>query len=92
METFTRRRPTDDMFAGDMTLRHWIELSFPRAITQVVDTNLLKHEEIHFDAKVECVSSVIDLALNCTATSPDERMNMRDVLLALKKMRIKLLN
>ncbi|XP_071921894.1 probable LRR receptor-like serine/threonine-protein kinase At3g47570 [Coffea arabica] len=46
METFTRRGPpSDDIFSGDMALRHWIKSSFPSAIMQVVDSNLLKPED-----------------------------------------------
>ncbi|CDP11244.1 unnamed protein product [Coffea canephora] len=91
METFTRRRPTDDVFSGDMTLRHWIKSSFPSAIMQIADSNLLKPEEKYLDAKEECLSSIMELALDCTATSPDARIDMQDVLSALKKVRIQFL-
>ncbi|KAL7243044.1 hypothetical protein ACSBR1_015453 [Camellia fascicularis] len=42
METFTRVKPTDEMFFEDMTMKHWIRESLPNAISHVVDVNLLK--------------------------------------------------
>ncbi|KAI5345846.1 hypothetical protein L3X38_013723 [Prunus dulcis] len=43
METFTRRKPTYDMFVGEMNLKQWIANSLlPDAmIDEVVDANLL---------------------------------------------------
>ncbi|KAB1221473.1 hypothetical protein CJ030_MR2G028846 [Morella rubra] len=37
METFTRKRPTDKMFAGGMSLKHWIEESFFISVIEVSD-------------------------------------------------------
>lgn len=39
METFTGMRPSDEMFTGDLSLRYWINDSFPSG---VVYANLLK--------------------------------------------------
>ncbi|XP_059653942.1 putative receptor-like protein kinase At3g47110 [Cornus florida] len=88
METFTRRKPTDDLFVGDLSLKGWVNQSLPDAIIQVVDSNLLRPEEEHYTAKVQCVSSVMELALYCSAESPQERINMKDALVALKKIKL----
>ncbi|CAL5391092.1 unnamed protein product [Camellia sinensis] len=50
METFTRVKPTDEMFFEDMTMRRWIRESLPNAISHVIDANLLKPEEEHLTA------------------------------------------
>ncbi|KAB1227492.1 hypothetical protein CJ030_MR1G010280 [Morella rubra] len=44
MGTFTRKRPTDNMFAREMSLKHWIEESFPVSVIEVSDVNLLRNE------------------------------------------------
>ncbi|XP_059632073.1 receptor kinase-like protein Xa21 [Cornus florida] len=88
METFTRRKPIDDLFVEDLSLKGWVNQSLPDAIIQVVDSNLLRPEEEHYTAKVKCVSSIMELALNCSAESPQERINMKDALVALKKIKL----
>ncbi|CAI9090545.1 OLC1v1025344C1 [Oldenlandia corymbosa var. corymbosa] len=92
METFTRTKPSDDMFTGNITLRKWVLDSFPSRILQVADSNLLNPNEEKFHAKLRCVSSVMELALGCTAESPDARKDMHDVLLSLKKLRTEFLS
>ncbi|KAI7986447.1 putative LRR receptor-like serine/threonine-protein kinase [Camellia lanceoleosa] len=89
METFTRVKPTDEMFSEDMTMKRWIRESLPNAISDIIDANLLKPEEEKLTAIVlQCVSSIMELALSCTAESPTERMNMKDVLATLKKVKL----
>ncbi|CAL2252038.1 unnamed protein product [Prunus armeniaca] len=41
METFTRRKPTDEMFVGEMNLKQWIANSLLQdaMIDEVVDAN-----------------------------------------------------
>ncbi|CAL5409404.1 unnamed protein product [Camellia sinensis] len=89
METFTRVKPTNEMFSEDMTMKCWMKESLPNAISHVIDANLLKPEEEHIKAVVlQCVSSIMELALSCSTESPDERINMKDVLVALKKVKL----
>ncbi|XP_041993315.1 receptor kinase-like protein Xa21 [Salvia splendens] len=59
METFTRRKPTDDMFGGELSLRSWIDAMLPDSVNQVVDSALLREEEEHFTEKMRCVSSIV---------------------------------
>ncbi|XP_059650855.1 probable LRR receptor-like serine/threonine-protein kinase At3g47570 [Cornus florida] len=91
METFTRRKPTDEIFAGDMSLKNWVNRSLPNAIIQVIDSNLLRPDEADFIAKLQCVSSLMELAQNCSAESPQERITMKDALIALKKIKLQFL-
>ncbi|GLT66347.1 hypothetical protein SLA2020_387150 [Shorea laevis] len=87
METFTRRKPTDKMFAGEMSLKAWVNESLCRSrIDKVVDANLMAKEK-HFIAKANCVSSVLEVALNCCAETPKVRRNMMDVVAMLKKIK-----
>ncbi|CAL5412543.1 unnamed protein product [Camellia sinensis] len=83
METFTRSKPIDARFDGDLSLKCWVANALPNAIVQVLDANLLRQNIEHNNAKVQCVSSLMQLALNCSEDSPEERMIMKDVLVAI---------
>ncbi|GKU94286.1 hypothetical protein SLEP1_g7805 [Rubroshorea leprosula] len=91
METFTRRKPTDKMFIGEMSLKAWVNESLSHSITEVVDGNLMEEDE-HFIAKANCVSSVLEIALNCCAEAPKVRRNMMDVVAMLKRIKNQYLN
>ncbi|XP_019190697.1 PREDICTED: probable LRR receptor-like serine/threonine-protein kinase At3g47570 [Ipomoea nil] len=92
METFTRMKPSDNIFSGDSTLKHLVESSLPNAITQVIDLNLLPQEQIEiFTKHVECVTSIMKVALRCCEDAPEERISMKDVLVALKKIELQFL-
>ncbi|CAA2976909.1 probable LRR receptor-like serine threonine-kinase At3g47570 [Olea europaea subsp. europaea] len=91
METFTRKRPSDEMFAGDFSLRRWVKDSLPDVLHQVVDPNILKLEEKHLNEKLNCIASIMELALNCSAESTLERLKMTDVLAALTKIKLQVL-
>ncbi|XP_044476863.1 receptor kinase-like protein Xa21 [Mangifera indica] len=87
METFTRKKPTDEIFAGEMSLNNLVEASLPDAVTKVIDGNLLR-EEISFGAEVNCMLSIMNLALNCSMESPEQRINMKDALTKLKTIKL----
>jgi hypothetical protein len=40
-EIFTRKMPTDSMFAGEQKLREWVHQAFPMRLADLVDTELL---------------------------------------------------
>ncbi|XP_027063249.2 uncharacterized protein [Coffea arabica] len=90
IETFSRMKPSDEMFSGDLSLRSWVEDCLPDAL-QVVDANLIRPEDEHFTHKLKCVLLIMNLALNCCRESLGERMNMKDVLANLKKIKQQLL-
>ncbi|XP_059282883.1 probable LRR receptor-like serine/threonine-protein kinase At3g47570 [Lycium ferocissimum] len=37
LETFTRKKPNDEMFEGDISLKQWVSNSLPEAPMDVVD-------------------------------------------------------
>ncbi|KAG2709038.1 hypothetical protein I3760_05G220300 [Carya illinoinensis] len=90
MEIFTRKKPTDDMFYGEISLKSWVEESLPLSINEVVDTDLLRNE-MDYAAIEGCLSSVMRLALNCCEDSPGERMDMKTVSVTLNKIKSKFL-
>ncbi|PRQ48725.1 putative protein kinase RLK-Pelle-LRR-XII-1 family [Rosa chinensis] len=91
METFTRRKPTDEIFIGDMRFNQWVASFLDAdAIAEVVDATLLGTEEDHeFVSKRECLSSIMRLAVACSAESPEERINMQEAVAMLKTIKIK---
>ncbi|KAK4710650.1 hypothetical protein R3W88_005163 [Solanum pinnatisectum] len=88
MKTFTRRRPSDEIFTGEMNIRCWINDSFPSGIHKVVDSNLIQPGDEQIDAKMHCLSSIMKLALSCTVVTPDARISMEDALSTLEKIRL----
>ncbi|CDP08525.1 unnamed protein product [Coffea canephora] len=87
METFSRMKPSDEMFKDDLSLKSWIEESLPNATTQVVDANLLGRQDEHFNEKLECISVIFKLALSCFRNFSRDRTNMKDVVAALQKIK-----
>ncbi|KAH9706199.1 protein kinase domain-containing protein [Citrus sinensis] len=87
METFTRRKPTDEIFSGEMTLKHWVNDFLPISMMKIIDANLLITEDKHFAAKEQCASSVFNLAMECTVESPDERITAKEIVRRLLKIR-----
>ncbi|KAI5331348.1 hypothetical protein L3X38_021474 [Prunus dulcis] len=98
METFTRRKPTDEMFHGEMNIKQWIanSLVLPDAkIDEAVDANLLgigtEQEDDDHVRKRDCISAIMRLALTCCAESPEERISMKEVVATLNKIKTKFL-
>ncbi|CAI9776771.1 unnamed protein product [Fraxinus pennsylvanica] len=87
IETFTKKKPTSDIFDGEFTMRRWVFESFPNTITQIVDIDLVNRVEENVQAKESFFKSIMGLALECTEELPEERPNMKDVLIRLKKIR-----
>ncbi|XP_022870745.1 receptor kinase-like protein Xa21 [Olea europaea var. sylvestris] len=88
METFTKKKPTDDMFVGEFTMRRWVFESFPDTIMDIVDVDLVNAIDNNIRAKESCFKSVMGLALECTTDLSEERLLMKDVLTRLKKIKM----
>ncbi|XVF78257.1 hypothetical protein PTKIN_Ptkin14bG0116400 [Pterospermum kingtungense] len=67
METTTRKKPIDEIFAGEMNLKYWVKVSLPSALMDVVDPNLLNNGERPYStATSDCALSILQLALECS--------------------------
>ncbi|KAH0770442.1 hypothetical protein KY290_014423 [Solanum tuberosum] len=91
METFTRKRPYDEMFDENLSMRSWVCNSVPAMPEDIIDVTLMEPEKTHFQEKLHCVSSILELALHCTTESPNERLNMIEVLANIKKIKLEFL-
>ncbi|KAK1371876.1 LRR receptor-like serine/threonine-protein kinase [Heracleum sosnowskyi] len=87
METFTRKKPTDEMFWEEMSLRNWVNVALHDSIYDVVDKNLLASDAEHLPAKERCLLSILSLALDCTTVCAAERPTMEDVIVRLQKIK-----
>ncbi|KAL1562466.1 non-specific serine/threonine protein kinase [Salvia divinorum] len=88
METFTRKKPSDDMFGGDVSLKDWIERSVPESTYSVIDANLVMdlYKE-DGDKILKLASSIFELAFKCCAESPYDRITMKEALAELCKIK-----
>ncbi|KAM3239302.1 hypothetical protein T459_11190 [Capsicum annuum] len=89
LETFTRRKPSE--FEEDLRLKQWANYSLPDAVIDVADTNLVPPIDNHVMKKLDCVASIMNVALDCCSESPARRTNMKDAVGMLQKIRIQLL-
>lgn len=92
METVTRKKPTDEIFAGDMNLKYFVKMSLPSALMNVVDSNLLNNGERRYSiATSDCALSILQLAMECSEEVPEKRIGMKEVVAKLNKIKIKFL-
>ncbi|KAL4335456.1 hypothetical protein GQ457_07G015050 [Hibiscus cannabinus] len=92
IETFTKKRPTDETFAEEMTIRHWMKGLLSKGMIDIADAELLRREDEYFVVKANCISSIMKLALDCSAELPEERKDMKDVVVELKRIKQRFLN
>ncbi|KAG2312534.1 hypothetical protein Bca52824_024091 [Brassica carinata] len=78
-EMFSGKRPTDEMFGGDFTLRSCIRSALPEQVLDVAD-ELVFHNglRIGFPA-AECLTKVLEVGLGCSEESPANRLEMSEV-------------
>ena len=87
METFTRKKPTDKMFDDRLSSQYWIKDALPHSVTEIADTNLMGEENL--SAKKECILSILQVAVDCTVEMPENRLDIANVLGALKNIKTK---
>ena len=106
LEMFTGRKPTDDMFREDLTLQKFVKkgLSEP-VMTEIIDCKVLQMQDVdatpnrHHDLMnrrnnnnlIECMISIFEIGINCSAESAQERMKICDVVTQLSSIRNKFL-
>lgn len=79
LETFIRRRPTDEMFKDGMSIAKFTELSFPDNVLQIVDPQLLQELDVVCEENgARILQSVLSIGLCCTKASPNERISMQE--------------
>ncbi|XP_027152045.1 probable LRR receptor-like serine/threonine-protein kinase At3g47570 [Coffea eugenioides] len=87
IEAFTGKRPKDEMFKEELSIRRWIEELLPGFVDQVIDVKLLHLEDKQAEENKACVSSILQLALRCTSDVPENRINIKDAVTTLEKIK-----
>ncbi|CAL5429461.1 unnamed protein product [Camellia sinensis] len=98
LEMFTGKRPTDNMFIDNINLHIYAKKSLSDQVMQIVDRRIILAEEeepsraqqssTNNISKLEvCLALVIQIGVSCSVELPHERMNARDVLMELQKIR-----
>ena len=84
LEMLTRKKPTDDMFVGELNLRQLVKASIPYKIMEVIDGNLLRTEQSD-------VLVIMELGLECSRELSEERIGIKDVIIKLNKIKSQML-
>ncbi|KAJ4720037.1 putative Receptor-kinase [Melia azedarach] len=106
LEMFTGKRPTDEMFTGNLNLHNFVKEALPEKLTEIVDPVLLveieegetsqangqnvRRTENNFSFS-EALVSILGNGVTCSSELPRERMNMEEVVAQLLSIRNKLL-
>ncbi|PRQ37583.1 putative protein kinase RLK-Pelle-LRR-XII-1 family [Rosa chinensis] len=91
LEIMARKKPTDEMFAGEVTLRQWVNVSIPDNVLEVVDAGLLILEEGRdMFATESIVMFILEIGLRCSEEVAEDRMDIKDVVPELKKIKVAL--
>lgn len=105
LEMFTGKRPTDEMFRDGLSLHAFAKAALLGEVCQVVDPVLVQEVQASNNPRIymsierrnrrfqkfqECLVLIIEIGLVCSSESPQERMNMGDVVSVLHKVKKKL--
>ena len=92
LEMLTRKKPTDDMFVGELSLRQWVKASIPYKIMDVIDGNLLRTEQGQDAIAAQGdVLAIMELGLECSRALPAKRIDIKDVIIKLNKIKLQML-
>ncbi|KAE8680094.1 putative Leucine-rich repeat protein kinase family protein [Hibiscus syriacus] len=91
METLTKRRPTDEMFAGERSLKSWVKDSISSSLNQLADTNLFSATGKDCSAANNCALSILRVGLECCVELPAERPDVKEVVAKLNKIKVEIL-
>ncbi|XP_010050948.2 probable LRR receptor-like serine/threonine-protein kinase At3g47570 [Eucalyptus grandis] len=92
LEVMTRKKPTNEMFNADMSLRFWVGAAIPNRVLDIMDGKLIstKHEDLMLSELESIISSILELGLECSKDLPEERMDMTTIMVKLNKIKLSL--
>lgn len=78
----TRKRPTDDMFVGGLSLHRWVKSHYHGRIERVIDPSLVGASRDQSPEVLKmwevAIGELIELGILCTQDSPSTRPSMLD--------------
>nr|TKS04717.1 putative LRR receptor-like serine/threonine-protein kinas e [Populus alba] len=85
LEMFSGKRPTDEIFEDSLNLHTYMKAAFPGKVEEILDPILvqeIKGETSSYMWKSQvqdCVVSVLEVGIACSAELPSERMDISEV-------------
>ncbi|KAH9330303.1 hypothetical protein KI387_002411 [Taxus chinensis] len=76
LEMVTGKKPTNNMFEGDLTLHKWVNSAFLNRVLDVVDQRLLTEAT---DNEIQIVVSLLRIGLWCSNNTVKARPTMKEV-------------
>ena len=90
LEMNTRKKPTNEIFVGELGMRQWIASHRDRM--EVVDDGLLRIEDGRDVTALQTIlSSILELGLRCSEELPNGRLDIKDVVAKVNKIKLTLL-
>ncbi|KAF7132136.1 hypothetical protein RHSIM_Rhsim09G0173700 [Rhododendron simsii] len=94
LEMLTGKRPTDELFTSRQSLHEFCKVALPERVMDIIDPRMLleettegendsQKERVRQDKIRECSVSLVRIGIACSAESPSERMNIKDVIIGL---------
>ncbi|KAF7830963.1 putative LRR receptor-like serine/threonine-protein kinase [Senna tora] len=99
LEMMTGKRPTDAVFQEGLDLHSHATMALPDQVMTIVDPVLLNSEtedstnnhwqqmQTRNDIGNACLKSLIQIGVACSVESPQERMDIKDVIVELQKIK-----
>ncbi|KAJ4890411.1 putative LRR receptor-like serine/threonine-protein kinase [Raphanus sativus] len=79
LETFTGKRPTNELFGGNFTLRSYTKSALPERVLDIAD-KLILHSGLRVGfPHAECLALVLEVGLRCCEESPTNRLGISQV-------------
>ncbi|XP_021830548.1 probable LRR receptor-like serine/threonine-protein kinase At3g47570 [Prunus avium] len=104
LEMFTGKKPTDNLFQGTLTLHNFVKAAVPEQLVEIVDPVLVQEmvqaemstsdhrneDNARLRMKTEeCLISILEIGLACSAELPGERLDMSDAVAQMCQIRKK---
>ncbi|KAL3747383.1 hypothetical protein ACJRO7_016203 [Eucalyptus globulus] len=92
LEMIIGKKPTSEMFNADINLRQWVGAAIPKRVLDIVDSKILctKREDLSLSEFNSIVLLILELGLECSKDLPEERMDMKTVMVKLNKIKLSL--
>ncbi|KAF7143225.1 hypothetical protein RHSIM_Rhsim05G0033100 [Rhododendron simsii] len=98
LEMVTGKRPIDELFTIRQSLHEFCKVALPERVMEIVDSRMLleepteakndaQKERVRRDKIRECSISLVRIGISCSVESPRERMNIKDVIIGLMKIK-----
>ncbi|KAL0332445.1 UNVERIFIED_CONTAM: putative receptor-like protein kinase [Sesamum calycinum] len=87
LELFTGRRPVNEAFKDNFNLHNFIKLALLDEVLKIIDQSALHEEDLKDDClrelnkelMIDCLVSILQIGIACSAENPQDRINMMQV-------------